>query len=120
MESTNSLQKDITKIHGDMNSMRMQAAKDSVHMTTGRSILQRVNGSKGLIIPCLYVVLFKDVVEHIKDLDLVALETQPVRLKYAKLKKKLEQVAVHWQEIKAETNQGMDAVEIALENEVTL
>ena len=57
--------------------------------------------------------------EHIKDLEKLSEETQPVRLRYAKLRKRLDAVDARWERNRDnEGEEGIDAVEITLENQV--
>ena len=103
---------------------RVTAAKDSLHLTTGRIFPQKVldQMSLKLLYSCIVktTYLFQGVLEHTQKLESISENIQPIRLRYAKLNRKLGSVKKQWNDIsKNKDQQGLDSVEIILERSTT-
>ena len=116
------LQKQIRQEGREVRDMKANATARSVHVTTGRAISNAAlnehfkweimtanRGHKS----------FKDLNPFFRTLEAISRQTMPVRLKLAKLSKKLVAVEEKWEKSRTVTNvDAVDPVEIKLENQV--
>ena len=102
--STIITQADIVRLENEMRGMKLEAVRDSVQVTSGKTLNA------------------KDVQEHLRQLEEVGQELQPQRLRHVKLKKRLAAIELGQADNddadEGEDEDGEDHAEIILENRV--